>query len=294
MLRALAALAVALPAAAAECGGASSSLAADQCEAWIKLHDATNGADWRHCADLREDPCACSFGGRPFCDEANSTVLNVYLFNNGLAGYLPAEIGAWLDLVSIQLSMNPGLVGAIPRAASSWTKLEELYAYDSGLSGKLSVRRPASVSRRVDAADGPRPGRGGVPVGQAFCDGPHRYRVASTLRIVRARVAEARDLGRRLDEPPRARRLWERFRGGTAAAYTWSPPPRDLQRGPEQLHRTVSGIAVRRRPAVRHPPCRRRESLQLPVARERDGAVPALRRGGMGRRDGRGLRVVAT
>lgn len=157
MLRALAALAVALPAAAAECGGASSSLAADQCEAWIKLHDATNGADWRHCADLREDPCACAFGGRPFCDEANGTVLNVYLFNNGLAGYLPAEVGAWLDLVSIQLSTNPGLVGAIPRAASSWTKLEELYAYDSGLSGKLSVRRPASVSRRVDAADGPRP-----------------------------------------------------------------------------------------------------------------------------------------
>jgi len=39
--------------------GGSSSLPADQCNAWIRLYDNTRGAQWTKCADARTDPCSC-------------------------------------------------------------------------------------------------------------------------------------------------------------------------------------------------------------------------------------------
>ena len=41
------------------CTGSSTKLPADQCNAWIKLHDDTGGASWTKCAGYRTDPCAC-------------------------------------------------------------------------------------------------------------------------------------------------------------------------------------------------------------------------------------------
>jgi hypothetical protein len=39
--------------------GGSSSLPADQCNAWIKMYDDTRGAKWTKCAGARTDPCSC-------------------------------------------------------------------------------------------------------------------------------------------------------------------------------------------------------------------------------------------
>ena len=112
---------------------------ATQKAAWSAFYDATGGDAWKSCAGTREDPCACASGGVPVCDDANTTVTNIYMYATNLLGSLPAEIGAFRDLVSVQISMNPGLTGGIPTSVANWTKLEEFYAYDSNLSGTLSV-----------------------------------------------------------------------------------------------------------------------------------------------------------
>ena len=75
------AAAVAVAATSDDCRASSSkNLPPDQCGAWIKLYDATGGANWSLCSGYRTDPCACKNHGRqygPVCNSDNTTVKQV-------------------------------------------------------------------------------------------------------------------------------------------------------------------------------------------------------------------------
>lgn len=60
------------------------------------------------------------------------------MYSVNLVGTLPAEIGAWVDVTHVQLSMNQ-LSGSLPPEIGNWTKLRELYAYDNQLTGPIPV-----------------------------------------------------------------------------------------------------------------------------------------------------------
>jgi hypothetical protein len=53
------------------CTGSSISLAPAQCNAWIDLYEATGGALWTYCAELKTDPCKCT-GHKGEYDVCNS------------------------------------------------------------------------------------------------------------------------------------------------------------------------------------------------------------------------------
>jgi hypothetical protein len=69
------------PALSNACTGNSMQLPAAQCNAWIKLFDATDGPHWNYCVSLRTDPCSCKgFMNRyQFCSVDGTTVITMYV-----------------------------------------------------------------------------------------------------------------------------------------------------------------------------------------------------------------------
>jgi hypothetical protein len=122
------------------CTGNSTHLPAAQCAAWVAFHAATGGAKtWSQCATMGTDPCSCKpYGKFPVCNDDGDSVVQLYLYQVGLQGVLPPEIGAWSDLKSVQLSGNR-LTGELPSEMGNWTQLEEFYAYNNALSGSVPV-----------------------------------------------------------------------------------------------------------------------------------------------------------
>jgi hypothetical protein len=41
------------------CGGSSTALPQELCDAWGDFYDSTGGPNWKYCSKLRADPCAC-------------------------------------------------------------------------------------------------------------------------------------------------------------------------------------------------------------------------------------------
>ena len=65
------------------CTGNSTKLPADQCAAWIKFYDGTNGDGWKIPGGgpcTRHDPCACKgfeAAFYPVCNPGGTTVINM-------------------------------------------------------------------------------------------------------------------------------------------------------------------------------------------------------------------------
>jgi len=96
----------------AECIAASENLPADQCAAWIELHDATGGEDWNYCSRARTDPCSCQIDG-PTCNKDNTAIITFFMDRNNMAGSLPASFANLVNLTIVSLQENK-LTGLLP------------------------------------------------------------------------------------------------------------------------------------------------------------------------------------
>ena len=61
------------------CTGASANLAVDQCLAWLKFYNDTNGPNWEVCSEFETDPCSCQGDGGtdPVCNNDGTTILQM-------------------------------------------------------------------------------------------------------------------------------------------------------------------------------------------------------------------------
>ena len=145
------------------CTGRSTKLAVDQCIAWIKFYDATDGPNWLYCGNARFDPCACTGwdGKHRVCNNAGTAVVAVYvtreryeplcppslartshsiscsvLWQAKLTGMLPRQIGAWVDIVHFEVQGN-ALRGTVPASVSDWSMIKTFLVHHNALSGLL-------------------------------------------------------------------------------------------------------------------------------------------------------------
>ena len=128
-----------------------------ECEALVALFESTDGANWRYNTGWLKTNTPCSWSGVT-C--AGGKVTHLSLFDNGLSGPIPSQIGnltALTDLTlpgnqlsgtippeignltaltKLNLSVNH-LSGPIPPQIGALTALEGLFLSDNGLSGPI-------------------------------------------------------------------------------------------------------------------------------------------------------------
>ena len=82
----------------------------DQVSALVSIADSLSISQWKIASVLQPDPCAPApwFGVRCYCNPVtfNCTVTELLLSDNGMFGTLPPQIGALVDLVTLELSFN--------------------------------------------------------------------------------------------------------------------------------------------------------------------------------------------
>ena len=123
------------------------------------LHDATGGRDWIDSRNWLTDAPLAEWRGVEVDDQGR--VVELRLWDNGLAGRLPPELGDLAHLEYLRLSDN-ALTGAIPSEVSSLSALTHLALDGSALSGQLPPELgglPALEELRVENNDlsGPLP-----------------------------------------------------------------------------------------------------------------------------------------
>ncbi len=117
------------------------------------LHDATGGHDWIDARNWLTDAPLGEWRGVEVDDQGR--VVELRLWDNGLAGRLPPEFGELLHLEYLRLSEN-GLTGAIPPEFAGLSGLTHLALDGNGLSGKLPPELgtlPALEELRVENND---------------------------------------------------------------------------------------------------------------------------------------------
>ncbi|KAG0584160.1 hypothetical protein KC19_3G189800 [Ceratodon purpureus] len=82
------------------------------------------------------DPCLNKWRG-VICDDTNTRVLNLTLSSFGIDGTIPAAIGSFSGLLSLDLSFNPSLRGVIPPEIGRLTSLLELSIQECALTGPI-------------------------------------------------------------------------------------------------------------------------------------------------------------
>ncbi|MCZ0933808.1 MAG: M66 family metalloprotease [Gemmatimonadetes bacterium] len=123
------------------------------------LHDATGGRDWIDSRNWLTDAPLAEWRGVEVDDQGR--VVELHLWDNGLAGRLPPEFGDLVHLEYLRLSDN-ALTGAIPPELSGLSELAHLALDGNGLSGQLPPELgslPALKELRVENNDlsGPLP-----------------------------------------------------------------------------------------------------------------------------------------
>ena len=123
------------------------------------LHDATGGRDWIDSRNWLTDAPLAEWRGVEVDDQGR--VVELHLWDNGLAGRLPPEFGDLVHLEYLRLSDN-ALTGAIPPELSGLSELAHLALDGNGLSGQLPPELgslPALEELRVENNDlaGPLP-----------------------------------------------------------------------------------------------------------------------------------------
>ena len=98
------------------------------------LHDATGGRDWIDSRNWLTDAPLAEWRGVEVDDQGR--VVELRLWDNGLAGRLPPEFGELAHLEYLRLSDN-GLTGAIPPELSGLSALTYLALDGNGLSGPI-------------------------------------------------------------------------------------------------------------------------------------------------------------
>ena len=123
------------------------------------LHDATGGRDWIDARNWLTDAPLDEWRGVEVDDQGR--VVELRLWDNGLAGRLPPEFGDLAHLEYLRLSDN-GLTGSIPPELSGLSTLTHLALDGNALSGQLPPELgglPALEELRVENNDlaGPLP-----------------------------------------------------------------------------------------------------------------------------------------
>ncbi|HEV7783980.1 MAG TPA: Two component regulator three Y domain protein, partial [Thermoanaerobaculia bacterium] len=109
---------------------------AAQRTALIALYNATGGPGWTtHAGWLGKAGTECSWAGVT-CDSAATTVTQLVLSNNGLTGSLPAAVGSFPGLQSLEAESN-SLTGALPHQLGTLGNLRTLRLGLNQISGAL-------------------------------------------------------------------------------------------------------------------------------------------------------------
>ncbi len=115
------------------------------------LHDATSGRDWIDSKNWLTDAALGEWRGVEVNDQGR--VVELRLWDNGLAGRLPPEFGELAHLEYLRLSDN-GLTGSIPPELSGLSALTHLVLDGNALTGKLPPELgglPALEELRVES-----------------------------------------------------------------------------------------------------------------------------------------------
>jgi hypothetical protein len=123
------------------------------------LHDATGGRDWIDSRNWLTDAPLAEWRGVEVDDQGR--VVELRLWDNGLAGRLPPELGDLVHLEHLRLSNN-GLTGAIPPEFGGLSSLAHLVLDGNALSGPIPPELgglPVLEELRVESNDlsGPLP-----------------------------------------------------------------------------------------------------------------------------------------
>lgn len=109
--------------------------AADK-EALRKLYEDTHGPQWKKSTNwLEYDPCTNNWHG-VLCNKAKTTIIGLNLFDNGLAGTLPTEIGLLTGMQALSVRIN-AISGTLPSELGLLTEMKALSAYNNRLSGTI-------------------------------------------------------------------------------------------------------------------------------------------------------------
>ncbi|MDE0073694.1 MAG: Ig-like domain-containing protein [Gammaproteobacteria bacterium] len=117
------------------------------------LHDATGGRDWIDARNWLTDAPLGEWRGVEVDDQGS--VIELRLWDNGLVGRLPPELGALVHLEYLRLSDN-GLTGAIPPELGGLSGLTHLVLDGNALSGPIPPELgglPALEELRVENND---------------------------------------------------------------------------------------------------------------------------------------------
>ena len=115
-------------------GEGDGGVASPDCAALVALYEATDGDNWENNANWLSDQPLDEWFGVTTDDDGRVTSLELY--ENGLLGVLPAELGSLTNLQTLHLYENE-LSGALPAELGSLTNLQTLHLYDNQLSGEL-------------------------------------------------------------------------------------------------------------------------------------------------------------
>ena len=111
----------------------------DDRAALVALYNFTNGANWTTRTNWLTSASISRWHG--VTTDGSGRVIHLRLFNNGLAGSLPREIGR-LDRMTELVLFGNGLTGSVPSEIGDLTRLTSLWLNSNKLTGSL----PSSMS----------------------------------------------------------------------------------------------------------------------------------------------------
>ena len=118
--------------------------------ALVALYQATGGANWRNSDNwLSEAPLDEWYG---VTTDRSGRVIELALFENGLSGEIPAELGSLSNLRELYLFRNQ-LTGGMPPELGSLSNLQGLYLSDNQLGGEIPPELGNLSSLRLLAID---------------------------------------------------------------------------------------------------------------------------------------------
>jgi Leucine-rich repeat (LRR) protein len=117
------------------CNGSSYNLTVNDCSAWQRFFDSTNGRGWKACSDSKLDPCSCTLPHSGLvCKDGD--IIHMSLYNNGLKGTISSSIGKLTGLLYLELRANQ-LTGRIPSALAELKSLATLDLSTNQLTGSI-------------------------------------------------------------------------------------------------------------------------------------------------------------
>jgi len=114
---------------------AGAAIPSSEREALVAIYQSTNGAQWTDKTKWLSNESACTWAGVQ-CNETESNVIRLYLYDNNLKGTLPSSIRNLTKLQELHV-YNNDLRGALTAEIGELSDLEVLYADRSQFTGAI-------------------------------------------------------------------------------------------------------------------------------------------------------------